>query len=745
MSLIKKMKRKSELQSMGLPSNKKIRESGFETPKNDLSGYTYTRTWDQGLCAEVYGYEVPIPDMPPKEEIINYGRPISEQIFRKTKMPDNLSFLPEDEQEAFISMEHHRRVEGLWFYIKGQPIYIPGLFYYFLNYWPLSTGASTKFHMGDWKFFIIWMYVVMTDTIFGLLVFKCRRIGDTEKGLCMMYEYSTRVRNTINQMYDCRVEKDMIKTWKRLKIAHQRMSWFMRPVTKNDDPSNSYEFRTPKRKVDTTNSYVNEDGQLVMTDYKYRELDSEISYFTNEGGADGARVGRSYIDEFGKYNQIDPEELWGLMKKALEDDREGTIIGKSLWTSTIEEMKGGETLKKSKKMWASADPSNVGPDGRTVSGLVRIVRGALDRAPTDRWGFVDEKEELRKIKERQDFYVQNKEWDKLIKDKRQNCLNIEDVFSNISKGSPFNLTNINNRKNELEYGDNVTWVRGNFEWKDGIKPIAGDPNNTNKKCRVYFDPNDNGRYIVSWHPKDMSLQDNAMEMMSLVPKPGNTSYFSAGIDPVAYRNNLEDKDKASLSGMAIKRNLDPSVDKIDDATRYDSNRDPVDFGRNFRTNRYCCVYLYRHDQPSANFEDWLKALIYYGADFLIEKNHSAAFNTYLEMMGFDAYHYDGGSGISNYRGKQETLGITATEKSIDAYFAAIAELCSRWINTIDITLILEQLSTMEYETRGDHDLGVAVGMCELLSQAKAQMITATREYQSQDDFQFIEENTFSSD
>lgn len=745
MSIIRKMKRGSKVSFINTPSNKKIRQQGFDTPKNDLSAYSYTRSWEQELSTEVYGYEVPIPDMPPKDEIINYGKPISEQIFRKTAMPKDFNHLPEDEQESFIETEHHRRKEGLWFYIKGQPIYIPGLFYYFLNYWPLSTGNSTRFHMGDWKFFIIWMYVVMSPDIFGMIVFKCRRIGDTEKGMCIVYEYASRVKNTINQMYDCRVEKDMLQTWKRMKIAHQRMVWFMRPVAKNDDPSNSFEFRTPKRKVNTENSYVNADGQLVMTDYKHPELDSDISYFTNEGGADGARVGRGYIDEFGKYQQINPDKLWSLMKKALEDDREGTIIGKSLWTSTIEDMKGGDTLKTSKALWEAADPNKLGPDGRSISGLIRIVRGALDRAPTDRWGFVDEKAELKKIKDRQDFYTENKEWTKLITDKRQNCLNIEDVFSNISKGSPFSLTHINNRKNELDYGDKKTWVRGNFEWKDGIKPLPGDPNKTNKKCRVYFDPNDEGRWMVSWHPKDFGLRENYMELTSLVPTPGNTFHFSCGIDPIAYRNNLEDRDKISLSGLAIKRNLDPSVDLDTDETIYDSNKDPIDFGRNFKTNRYCCVYLYRHDQPSANFEDWLKTLIYYGSDFLIEKNHSAAFNTFLEMLGFDAYHYDGGSGISNYRGKQEVLGLTATEKSVESYFAALAELCARWINTVDIPLILEQLSTMEYDTRGDHDLGVATGFCELLSQAKTQSIVSANEYKSQDDFEFIEENTFSSD
>ena len=735
--ILKKLKSKPE---------KLSKYEDFVTPRNDLSEYHYTRSWDQGLSTNVYGYDVAIPDMPPKEEIINYGRPISEQIFRKTLMPDGFQFWSANEQEAFITREHHRRKEGLWFYIKGKPIYISGLFYYFMNYWPLDTGKDTKFHMGDWKFFIIWMHVVQSPEIFGLIDFKCRRIGDTEKALCMIYEYGTRVRNTLNQLYDCRTEKDMVKTWKRLRTAHQRMIWFMKPVTKNDDAATTLEFRSLKRKVEVSNSFIDENGQLHSSDYEFKELDSEISYYTNTGGADGARVGRGYADEFAKFNQINPVDLWDLMKKALEDGREGSIIGKSLMTSTVEEMKGGETLKVAKKMWADADPNNIDEKGRTVSGMIRVVRGALDRGEgfVDRWGFVDEKAVLEDIKKQQDFLIKNKRWETLIKFKRQNCIDIEDVFSNISKGSPFNLGNISDRKNELEYGDLKTWVRGDLEWVDGLKPLPGDPKKTNKKCRVYFVPNEeSGKWYFAHHPKDFSLQANAMEVYSLVPRPGNTTYFSAGIDPIAYKNNLEDKDKISKSGLAIKRNLDPGIDNL--LEMYDEEGNPKDLGRNFKTNRYCCVYLYRHDQPSANFEDWLKTLIYYGSDFLIEKNHSAAFNTYLEMLGFSGYYYDGGSGLSNYRGQQETLGLTANEKSVEAYFAALAELCARWINTIDIPLILEQLSTMEYETRGEHDLGVAVGFCELLAQAKTQTIAAQNEYESQDDFLFMEENIFSGD
>lgn len=87
MGLIKKLKsghRKEVLQ----------KKESFVTPHDDLSEYHYTRTWEQELTTNVYGYDVSIPDMPPKEQIVNYGRPISEQIFRKTLIPKDLKYRP---------------------------------------------------------------------------------------------------------------------------------------------------------------------------------------------------------------------------------------------------------------------------------------------------------------------------------------------------------------------------------------------------------------------------------------------------------------------------------------------------------------------------------------------------------------------------------------------------------------------------------------------------------------------------
>lgn len=699
--------------------NGKSDEKEYYMPEavySDLSDYRYTRTWTQGLKVNVYGYEVNIPDMPPQEDIVNFGRPISEQIFRKTAVPEGLEFMDEDDKEAFIEREHHRRIEGMWFYIKGEPIYITGTFYYFLNYWVPQTGDKVFFRMGDWKFFIIWLHVVLTPWIHGLVDFKCRRIGDTEKALCILYEYASRVKNTLNQLFDCRTEPDIVETFQRLKFAHKNMTWFMRPVAKKDDAAKELDFSFPQLKTEKGESYIDENGRLQNFKYEFPEIGSKIGYFTNAGAPDGKRLGRLYVDEFGKKKTISPKKLWKVGKKALEDPAHGSIIGKGLFTSTIEDLQGGESLEEAKYFWEKSDPANVNHKGQTTTGLIRIIRSVLDREKMDRWGFHDEKAILEDIKKERDHLIKNKEWAELIVHKRQNCLTIEDIFSNISEGSPFDLEKVNSRHNEITISDSQIYVRGNLDWVDGKRPIPGDPEKNNKDRKAFFTPVENGRWCFAYFPKDFKLKENAQKPMAKVPVPGNTKYFACGIDPVSYKDNIESSNR-SLAGVSVKRVLDYRIDTKNNSDLWDDNGQPVDGGRFFKTNRYCCTYLYRHNNPSDNYNDWLLTIVFFGTDFLIEKNHGGGFENYLTERGYLEYYMDK-SGLKNYKGKEESFGLTASEKAVQTYVSAMGELVSNWWNTIDIPDITGQYQTFEYETRGKHDLGVSTGFCEVAASQK---------------------------
>lgn len=707
----------------------------FTPPTSDLSNVPlYSMTWDNPSFRDVYGYQVEFPDMPPLEDMVNFGLPVDEQVFRRTLIPDDLQLWAEDEMEEFIEREHHRRYHGMWYIIKGEPMYFPGTMYFFMNYWVLETGQKPIYRFTDLKFYWIWMHVVRSPKIYGLIDFKCRRIGDTEKALCMMYEYASRVKNTYNAMQDARTVDDIIATYNRMIFAHERMEWFMKPINRgSSSPKKGLEFKYPEKKS-TTGAHVNAKGELMGEgdkDFEFDPVNSEIHFYPSKPeSGDGKRHGRYYLDEFGKKKMLDAIEAWKFVKKSLRDEIFNQMAGKALFTSTIEEMKDGESLRISKKLWADSDPEVLNNDGETITGLIRIVRGALERGTPDRWGYCDEEAILAKIKADRKFLIEQKKWRDLITHQRQNCIDISDVFTNVSDGSNFNVENLTMRQHRLEYEIKPQrWVRGNFEWVNNVRPVVGNPNNINKRCRVYFAPNPDGRFWVTDYPERWGLKENAMDQFSFKAKPYNIHAFAMGIDPVSQKDVL-DQEEMSLSAFAIKRLLDPVLD----GSKFDDNGNPQDFGENFVTNRYCCLYLYRHMDPVENYMDWLKAMIFYGTDFLIEKNKGDSFLLWMESYGFENYYMELGTSIRNYQGKTEKHGLSASEKTIETYFSLLRTLSEKWYNTIDFPILCDDMKSTTVGNQTKHDLTVSAGFCEIAAQNKTYLPTPTEEGEKDDDF-----------
>lgn len=666
----------------------------------------YTRKWTKLNQTTVYGYKVRLPEEPADEECINYGLPLNDQIFRRVYEPSDLEYWETAPKEKFIADQHHRRKEGLWYFINGKKYYIPGVFFFFLNFWHMQTGKLPLFRMTDLDFFTIWMHVVRSPNIFGLLVFKCRRIGDSEKALCILYEYASRVKNTLNGMQDCRKHDEALLTYQRLTFAHEKMIWYMKAINRGtSNPKAKLEFKMPEekqsiQKIHKKNSGVPEE----RIEFEFDALGSEIiPYSSTPEATDGKRHGRLYIDEFGKPKTLNPIDGWRYGKLTIKDEITEEVIGKALFTSTIEQEPGTKQSDMSKfleiaqEMWDDANPENLNEFGETTSGLIRIVRGALERGKPDRFGFAD-KERLRKsIESKKKHLLDNRKWKQLIEFGRQNCIDEQDIFASMTGECSFNVENLTQREYRLKYEKGLSkWVRGNFEWVDG-----------KKFGKVFWQPTPNGRFMVSGHPKDWGLEANATTRTSVRKKPKNIHAFCCGIDPVSQKDVLDKN--PSKGGLVIKRKYDP----IYDGNKWNADGTPQENGEHFKTNRYVCALLWRWDEPTWNYEDWIKALIYYGSDFMIEKNHSAGFQTYLETNELDGYYMDNNLGVKNHKGQTESWGVSANDKSIDHYFGFLATLCNLFHNTLDLPIVIDQLKTMNHENRGQKDVGVAAGICEI--------------------------------
>lgn len=658
----------------------------------------------------VYGYSVVLPEEPKGEDCINYGLPIDEQIWRKPYIPDDLQKWDDKEKENFISGEYHRRYNGVWIYIKGQKLYITGVFYFFLSFWVSTTSPRIVFRYTDLEFFLMWMHCVHDPKCYGIIVFKCRQLGETEKSICIIYEYASRVRKVKCPMQSISEDDIYENAYKRILHAHGEMIWFMKPVNRGtSDPKDGLFFDYQRETLSKEKMLKNQEehgvSNIMYEDYEYPPMDSSIVYGATKPHVFGTGTfGRYYMDEFGKMENMNPLYAWNVVKQAMYNKILGEILGKAIFTSTVEELKGGDTLKIAKQFYNQSDPDKRNGSGETLTGLYRVFRGLYDAAPLDKWGFP--MVELAKKKYADDIaaYMSVGDIKGMIEYRRMNAITIEDVFQTTNEGSQFDIEKLQKR---LYYIQNDApkslYVRGNFKWKDGIRDSA-----------VVWEPNSKGRWIVSKHPSDFGLQQNAKINSISAFKPANTTRFCMGVDPYEQKNTLETD--PSLAGMAVYAKLDEFIDGQD--TKYyqmnDPERgivigDPVDGGVNFVTNRFVCTYLFRQPDPIDFFEDFILTAVYYGTDALVEKNRSAGLFTYLTTRGYDLYKMERPTAFKNYKGQEERDGVSATEGNIDMYFGLLTTLSCKWWNTIDHPDLLEQLLSTNYANRGKKDLSVGAG------------------------------------
>ena len=216
-------------------------------------------------------------------------------------------------------------------------------------------------------------------------------------------------------------------------------------------------------------------------------------------------------DEFGKTTEANIDRRHQIIKRCLTQGNGSQINGLALYTSTVGEMtkKGGVnalTLCKKSKF------SQRNLIGQTMSGLVIYFRPAYDGmegfidkygnsiiedpAEEDIWKlttitrdpsgklvgakrFLEEQRE--KWLDSEDFEAQEAYEEEV----RLSPMSFDECFITAGQGTGFNLKKINDRIKELQFDDTST-VRGNFEWRNGVKDSV-----------VEWKPDKNGRFDIS--------------------------------------------------------------------------------------------------------------------------------------------------------------------------------------------------------------------------------------------------------
>jgi hypothetical protein len=449
-----------------------------------------------------------------------------EEAYDKTKKEDDPNFYDE-RLEEYKRQEWDRRLNGFWFMNNGKPTYITGSHYMYMQWFQIDIGYP-RFRIPDLEYFYFLQYVIEDPESMGMLEITKRRFGKTFRGGLFLYEYITRTRMT-NGGIQSKTGNDAKKVFAKAVVSpFKKLPKFFRPEY---DTSLGI---TPKSEIRFQNTNLR--GKKAENNIDKEELGSMIDWGSAETiHYDGQKIHRYFSDEWAKTTEVNIYDRHEVIRYCLLDD-EGKIIGKALYSSTVEKLdtERDGIQEAARNLWNDSDQLNKQPNGRTPSGLYRFFMSA-DRAKNfDLYGFPDVEKTVKEILADRETVKHNIR--SLTKRIKKEARTIEEAFSEDGDTCIFNSQNINQqlaylRQNNINRFRYLNFYRDletqKVKWRDV------DPNKTELYWKILVLP-----------PKG---QENQYEMANSNRMPTRAGIGVIGVD--GYSNTQGGKEYGSkLSG-----------------------------------------------------------------------------------------------------------------------------------------------------------------------------------------------------
>lgn len=563
-----------------------------------------------GTLGEIYemhgGLRIGLPEVPPHKQIINHNKTVANQKWEREPAPAGLNTETqfEDKYEEYINEQFRKRKEGVWVYLNGLPVFIPGTYWFFLT-WYREEDDYPDLRVIQNELMIFWEACKADERCYGIIYVKNRRFGWSALCNNEKLEIGSRSENKLLGMIS-KKGADAKKLFKRLVTAFKRLPPFFQPdVDGQSTPKTELVFSEPSKKRKAGENISEGEG-----------LDTSIAWANTEGNAfDGDKMFRLSADECAKWPKDVPfSQWWGVAKTCL---RLGSrIVGKAMAGSTVNAMKkGGSEFK---KIWDLSDVMDRNDNDQTKSGLYQMFIDAAFciEGFFDQYGFsiVDDPDkpvmnELGKyVSIGAVTYLKN-ELDSLIDDPeayneqmRQFPRTIRDAFRDEATDCDFNLMHIMEQidHNENEDDPECEIETGNLSWKGGIQDTE-----------VIWTPDPKGRFYIAkgCHPPMEFRNKKEMQMINgiLAWAPLAAHIGSIGIDPY---NRSKTVDRRGSLGSAHLQ------------TKYHTTYLPK--------LAYIVEYIDRPKTVELFFEDMIMFSHYYSIPFLAELSNEKFLSTVVE-------------------------------------------------------------------------------------------------------------------
>lgn len=296
-------------------------------------------------------YTLKSPPVPDKATFLN---PKTErqrdQKFQHTDLPSREEYegWPRHKQQALEEQEWHRRDNGVWFWNDGVPTWIPGQYYYFLNYHRYGD-EKPEYREAHRRLYWVWALKVLPDpNCIGLFLHTRRRWGKTSIAASIALEAASGIRNFrvgIQSKTEADAEALFLNEIQAPFLALQECPWFLPQTAGTNKPKKELLFDTP----------ANRKKGAANTPDRLRGLRSKIDWREGNPTAYDSQGLRLFInDEVAKEQNHDPWARHSIVSKQFYPN--GYVIGKEFAMTTSDE-NDDESVDVAVKFWQQSDPT----------------------------------------------------------------------------------------------------------------------------------------------------------------------------------------------------------------------------------------------------------------------------------------------------------------------------------------------------------------------------------------------------
>lgn len=542
------------------------------------------------------------------------------------------------EEIQWLQTMWYYRLIGKFLFINGKVTYIPGFYWYFLNYWYLNNNVLPDYRDRDRRWSMGLKYCELSTTtfkdidretglpipnsageyemidtghrtLFGANFPKARRVGDTSRIECCFEEFVTRKLSAKVGIQGKDDENAATVFQEHFIHPFIKIPLFWKPLW---DTAGGI---APK------NSILFDDTEDIEFG-----LHSIVDFATSSDKAkyDGKYLDRFHADEFGKLKRSDPNEVFGVVKFCLSLGGGSQIHGVGAATTTtdeIEEQSAGENYM---KFCQRSHFERRDDNGQTESGFVNYFFRAEDglqgfigpygesviEDPTPEQAmFIGKDYGSRKyIENKIASYRRARDWEGLALFRRQHPQRFIDCFTPPPKNQVLRRDLIEAQLNFLQNNPQLVAVPGYFYWVGGV--IDGV---------VGWQPDKDGRFLMSkvFLPAETNqriYRDNMWWPKIMDKYVGSPDTFGVN-KPLGRKSN---------GGLVIRYRRDVLLDPMTkDMELVQSERDVV-------------TYSFRPDTVDEYCEDMLMAHVYVGALCYPERNKTNVID-HFRRRGYGGY------------------------------------------------------------------------------------------------------------